>query len=148
MKGNLMNTYTLPASVKNLAAELETLHVQLESMAEIVREALDWVWSLERQITAIFEELHRQEFHEIDSLQEMGCDPEAIEAARGLVTVEPNYDTDDDGMTIDIVTVDGRRFRRAHELDPDMPMRWSERRENEQIWQLWAASIGGEIIKG
>ena len=100
------------------------------------------------QIANIIKELRRQEFHEIDSLQEMGCDPEAIEAARGLVTVEPNYDTNDDGMTVDIVTVDGRRFRRAHELSPDMPMRWSERVENEQIWELWTASIGGTIVKG
>ncbi len=96
----------------------------------------------------IVKELRRQKFHETDSLQEMGCDPEEIEAAQGAVTVEPNYNTDDHGATVDMVTVDGRRFCRAHELDSDMPMRWSERVENEQIWQLWAASIGGTIIKG
>ena len=100
------------------------------------------------QIAKIVEELRRQEFFEIDDLQEMGCDPEEIEAARGVVTVQPNYSTDEDGASVDIVTVDGRRFRRDHDLGPDVPMRWSERRENEQIWQLWAASIGGEIIKG
>ena len=99
-------------------------------------------------IANILKELRRQEFHEIDSLQEMGCDPEEIEGARGVVTVEPNYDTDGHGRTVDMVTVDGRRFSRTHELDSDMPMRWSERLENEQIWQLWATSIGGEIIKG
>jgi hypothetical protein len=99
-------------------------------------------------IANIIKELRRQEFCEIDSLQKMGCDPEEIEAALGVVTVEPNYNTDDHGATVDMVTVDGRRFSRAHELDPDMPMRWSERVENEQIWQLWAASIGGTVVKG
>jgi hypothetical protein len=99
-------------------------------------------------IATIFEELRRQEFCEIDSLEKMGCDAEEIEGARGVVTVEPNYATDDDGETVDVVTVDGRRFCRAHELGPDAPMRWSERVENEQIWQLWAASIGGTVVKG
>ena len=100
------------------------------------------------QIANILKELRRQEFHEIDSLQEMGCDAEEIEGARGVVTIEPNYDTDGDGRTIDMVTVDGRRFCRTHGLDSDMPMRWSERVENEQIWQLWATSIGGTVVKG
>lgn len=100
------------------------------------------------QIANIIKELRRQEFYETDSLQEMGCDPEEIEAALGVVTVEPNYNTDDHGATVDMVTVNGRRFRRAHELSPDMPMRWSERVENEQIWQLWATSIGGTVVKG
>ena len=205
-----METHFLPASVKNLAAELETLHVQLggdpgeyvaepgyapvcevgdtdpemierlirlralsllgeedrhlratlrvflpspseceefdqhirgKRMSKVVGEALAWVWSLERQIDSTIEELRRHGFLELDLLP-------VIEAARDVVTVEPNYYVDDDGDIVDMVTVDGRRFRRDRYVDPDVPTRWWEDIENEQIWQLWAASIGGEIIKG
>ena len=110
-------------------------------MSKVVGEAFAWVWSLERQIDSTIEELRRHGFLELDLLP-------VIEAARDVVTVEPNYYVDDDGDIVDMVTVDGRRFRRDRYVDPDVPTRWWEDIENEQIWQLWAASIGGEIIKG
>jgi hypothetical protein len=99
-------------------------------------------------IANIIKELRRQEFCEIDSLEKMGCDAEEIEGARGVVTVEPNYDTDGHGRAVDMVTVDGRRFARSHDLAADLPMTWQERRRNEQLWQMFAASIGGTVVKG
>jgi hypothetical protein len=84
-------------------------------------------------IANIIKELRRQEFCEIDSLEKMGCDAEEIEAALGVVTVEPNYDTDGHGRAVDMVTVDGRRFAARMTSTADLPMRWSERVENEQI---------------
>lgn len=100
-------------------------------------------------IKTIIETLENQGFYEVDSLETMGCDDEEIEAARGKVTVEPEYDLDrtrEDGQVTDMVTVDGRRFARSHDLAADLPMTWQERRRNEQMWQLFAASLGGRLV--
>jgi hypothetical protein len=72
-------------------------------------------------IANIIKELRRQEFCEIDSLEKMGCDAEEIEGARGVVTIEPNYDTDGHGRAVDMVTVDGRRFAELTRLDRRCP---------------------------
>lgn len=100
-------------------------------------------------IKTIIETLENQGFYEVDSLDVMGCDVEEIEAARGVVTVEPEYNFDstrEDGQVTDMVTVDGRRFARSHDLAADLPMTWQERRRNEQLWQLFAASLGGRLV--
>jgi hypothetical protein len=98
-------------------------------------------------IANIIKELRRQEFCEIDSLEKMGCDAEEIEGARGVVTVEPNYDTDGHGRAVDMVTVDGRRFAELM-TRPRLPRCDGPNASKMSKSGRWAASIGGTVVKG
>lgn len=56
------------------------------------------------------------------------------------VTIEPNYKS-----YADRVTVGDMVFHRTHEYSSYMKITKDERKFNEQMWELWADSLGGNL---